>query len=92
MSAFDDDQRTERNLFSIMFRATTRECREIYRQLLERPEWLEWSTTDDLVKCGTFDATSEAGIDLASRQNVAYRKMARLTLDAVDRLERERSG
>lgn len=81
--SYDDQERSERTLFSMPFRATAAEARRVYLRTFKTPEWSKWSSLDDRVKFGTFDPCSEAGRKLCEESTAAYAKMIELTDRAI---------
>jgi len=85
--SYSDEERIERNLWSIPFRATTAEARAIYDEILRQPEWLTWSGLSDRIVYGDFCATEEVGRLLCEAHTKVYRDMSRLVLRALAKLE-----
>lgn len=80
---YDDVERSERTLFSLSYRASVEEQKAIYLLLIANRDWVEWSAHDDLIKYGSFDATSEAGLALSRKCSDLYRRMIRATDAAI---------
>lgn len=86
--SYDDQERTERTLFSLCYRATTSEARELYLSVLG-PEWEEWSRADDYIKHVRLDAKDhdgEALLNLFRSVTSAYRKMIELTAKRIEEM------
>ena len=97
MSTYDDEERTERTLFSLSYRGTAKEARTLYLSLLG-PEWERWSRLDDYCKAiripssdGHTKDTKDIGSDLPGWtvfhcQTEAYRAMVELCARRIEEM------
>ena len=101
MSYDDGDERVERNMHGITYRANASENRRVVSRVVASPEWLQWAWRDDLVKCvgaGEYHASamedrcnSKAGLHWICREaNEWFQKLAELTVQEIEAMEADR--
>ncbi len=90
MTYQEPGESSDRTLWSIPFRATSKQARELYGALLYTAEWLEWSTLSDLLGTLRIDGTLPNRDDAertARRHSGAYRRMSQLVIRKLAELE-----
>lgn len=90
--SFDDEERTERMLFSLPYRATVAEAREVYLKVATSAEFQRWSRLDDYVKCApSMEGLSSTGWQAQCRDlTTAYVAVVRLAALEIEAMEARR--
>lgn len=99
MAYDDDNERIERMMFGVPYKATTAEARRVFAEVVESPAWLLFNVCDDLMKSpgaslmGKDDIPSGVhGLGATARESAAaYRQCVRNAIKAIEAMEAERS-
>lgn len=94
MTYDDDNDRTDRLLFGVPYKATTVEARRVYAEVVLQPAWHDFHWRDDLLKSPGAAAVHTGligGLPAMSRESAeAYRQCIRNAIKAIEAMERER--
>ena len=91
MRDFDaDNERTERSLFGLTFRATTREYRDLWKRLSDTKTSLEWGRMRNIVALYVFRGRDDYAEQIATDMNRLERAMETEAGKLIDQLEASR--
>lgn len=88
--SFDDEERTERTLFSVHFRANTLETRTLFLRIYALPQFREHQVLSSLVDRGRFSTFDPRAREMVERSEELYAELQRLTAEAVGEMEVQR--
>lgn len=90
--SFDDEaeERTERTLFSVHFRANTLECRTLFLRVYALPQFREHSVLQGLINRGRFSTFDPRAHAMVEKCEALYAELQRATADLVAEMEVQR--
>lgn len=94
MAYDDDNERIERMMFGVPYKATTAEARRVFAEVVESPAWHGFNWRDDLLKshgAGAVHTGLAGGLPAIARESAsAYLQCVRNTIKAIEAMEADR--
>lgn len=87
-----DQERTERCLFSLFFRATDAEFREVYMAVMQTDDYREWDWRNEAIKVLRLDSVGAAqtAAPFLHAATACYIAMVQRTKQAIEDMEANR--
>ena len=73
--SYEDQERTERALFSAVFRATTAEYEAILSRVYATPEFLDYDVTNGLLQWGCFHLSDPKAREMVTHSTRVYLRL-----------------
>jgi hypothetical protein len=92
MAYDDDNERTERVMFGVPYKATAAEARRVWAEVVEAPAWHDFNWRDDFIKSHGAATVSTAMLSQFAVESArAYRQCVRNAINAIEAMEADRS-
>lgn len=91
MTYDDDNERIERVMFGVPYKATAAEARRVWGEVVEQPAWHDFNHCDDLLKSPGAVILGVPDIWAIARSAASsYRQCVRNAIKAIETMEAER--